>query len=62
MTLTRATGLSIAAVALANEAPYRTGEATLALLDATAAVMRSSMERGLSREGVLPGGLQVRRR
>ena len=62
LALTRATGLSLAEVAFANEAPHRAGEDTLALLDATAAVMRSSMERGLSREGVLPGGLQVRRR
>ncbi|UED86794.1 L-serine ammonia-lyase [Streptomyces profundus] len=62
LALTRATGLSVSALMLRNEALWR-GEAEVrdGLLDIWA-VMRESVERGLSEEGILPGGLRVRRR
>ncbi|MEZ5998120.1 MAG: L-serine ammonia-lyase [Hyphomonas sp.] len=56
------TGLSIAEVILANEDAMRPREETEAALDRIAAVMRACVERGLTREGILPGGLKVRRR
>jgi L-serine dehydratase len=55
-------GLSIDAVILANEAAKRPQAATEAALDRIAGVMMDCIDRGLSREGLLPGGLNVRRR
>ncbi|MGM0584007.1 MAG: L-serine ammonia-lyase [Pseudomonadota bacterium] len=58
----RATGLTIARIARAN-ADARYGPAQLdRRLDAIAGAMRGCVERGLSREGELPGGLRLRRR
>ncbi|WFE38140.1 L-serine ammonia-lyase [Micromonospora sp. WMMD998] len=60
--VTRETGLSISAVMLANELSWR-GEADVraGLLDIWR-VMRECVENGCTRDGVLPGGLKVRRR
>ncbi|MEU9335196.1 L-serine ammonia-lyase [Streptomyces sp. NPDC048290] len=60
--LTRETGLSISSLMLENERAWR-GEAEIraGLLDIWG-VMRACVSRGLSREGILPGGLKVRRR
>jgi len=55
-------GLSIAALAMANESARRPTEAVRsALLDIWSA-MRSCVERGCRNEGELPGGLRVQRR
>ncbi|MEV6790623.1 L-serine ammonia-lyase [Streptomyces sp. NPDC051320] len=60
--LTRETGLSISALMLENEMAWRTeAEIREGLLDIWA-VMRSCVSRGISSEGILPGGLKVRRR
>ncbi len=60
--LTRETGLSISALMLENERAWRTEEQIRAGLLDIWRVMRECVERGMSREGILPGGLKVRRR
>lgn len=54
--------LSIDAVIMANEAAKRLPTETEAALDRIAGVMMACVDRGLSRTGILPGGLKVRRR
>ena len=60
--LTSGTGMSIAELALANEHTRRSEaevrEGVLAIWDA----MRRCVERGVATDGVLPGGLRVKRR
>ncbi len=58
----RAAGLRISDVVLANEASWRPEAETRAGLLHLWSVMRECVERGASTEGVLPGGLRVRRR
>jgi len=58
----RETGLSIAAIVWANEDTWRARAETLAFTDRVRAAMLACIERGLQRDGVLPGGLNVRRR
>jgi L-serine dehydratase len=60
--LARESGLSISGVLLENEKAWR-GEAEIraGLLELWQ-VMRECVARGMSREGILPGGLKVRRR
>ncbi|GGW80925.1 L-serine ammonia-lyase [Streptomyces caelestis] len=60
--LTRETGLSISALMLENELAWRTDEEIRAGLLEIWRVMRECVARGLSCEGILPGGLRVRRR
>ncbi|MGE3931276.1 MAG: L-serine ammonia-lyase, partial [Hyphomonadaceae bacterium] len=55
-------GKSIEDVVYANEGAMRPRSETDARLDRVAQVMLACIERGLSREGVLPGALQVNRR
>ena len=55
-------GLSVAEMALANEDRFRPRAQTLALVDRIADEMLACIERGLGAEGMLPGGLRVRRR
>ena len=55
-------GKSIAAMTWANECAVRGEAETEAGLDAIWQAMDACMERGLSQEGELPGGLQVQRR
>ena len=57
-----AAGLSIAELMLENECAQRPREAVLAGLDALHAAMEACIDRGVRAEGVLPGGLQVKRR
>jgi L-serine dehydratase len=57
-----ATGASIDAVILANESAIRMPGETSAALDRIASVMMACIDRGLSRTGILPGSLKVRRR
>ncbi|OSP55694.1 L-serine ammonia-lyase [Pseudoruegeria sp. SK021] len=58
----RASGLSIAAMKRANEEAYRLAPPLDADLDALWEVMSAVIDRGLQTEGILPGGLNVRRR
>lgn len=55
-------GMCIDEIVLTNEDGFRPREATLAGLDAIAAAMLACIDRGLRTEGILPGGLNVRRR
>ncbi|MFB6673524.1 L-serine ammonia-lyase [Streptomyces sp. NPDC056390] len=60
--LAEETGLSISALMLENEKAWRTeDEIRSGLLDIWR-VMQACVSRGMSREGILPGGLKVRRR
>ncbi len=54
--------LSIADLVRANEAALRSGDAAEAHVARVLDAMFACMERGLSRAGLLPGGLEVRRR
>jgi L-serine dehydratase len=56
------TGLSIATLVLENETVWRPREQVRAGILALWEVMRACVERGCRTEGVLPGGLKVRRR
>jgi L-serine dehydratase len=56
-----ATGLSIADMVRANEEAWRTPVETYAFLDAVRAAMSACIDRGIAQEGILPGGLKVRR-
>jgi len=58
----RQTGLTIADVVATNEAVWRPDHETDAGLDRIWGVMAGCMERGMATDGVLPGGLGVRRR
>ncbi|MFC5140428.1 L-serine ammonia-lyase [Actinomycetospora rhizophila] len=60
--IARTHGLRISDVVLANEAAWRPEAETRAGLLHLWAVMRECVERGCATEGVLPGGLRVRRR
>ncbi|QNP70054.1 L-serine ammonia-lyase [Streptomyces roseirectus] len=60
--LTKETGLSISALMLENERAWRTEDEIRAGLLDIWHVMRACVSRGMSREGILPGGLRVRRR
>ncbi|MFJ2260652.1 L-serine ammonia-lyase [Streptomyces sp. NPDC087844] len=60
--LAKETGLSISAMMLENERAWRTEEEIREGLLAIWRVMQACVSRGMSREGILPGGLRVRRR
>lgn len=55
-------GLSIAAMKRANEEKFVSRDELNASLDGIWDAMRSCIERGLSQEGIMPGGLKVKRR
>ncbi|PLK22465.1 L-serine ammonia-lyase [Porphyrobacter sp. TH134] len=55
-------GHDIATVVLANEAAWRPQAETLAGIDRLIAAMHACIDRGLTKEGHLPGSLAVRRR
>lgn len=55
-------GLSISELMLANEGAWRSEADTRAALQGIWEVMRDCVTRGIEQEGVLPGGLNVRRR
>ncbi|MBX8846618.1 L-serine ammonia-lyase [Sphingomonas melonis] len=57
-----ATGLTIAEIVRANESAWRDPAETDAFLDAVRTAMHACIDRGIAQEGVLPGGLKVRRR
>ena len=56
------TGMSISALLLANENALRPEAETRSRLDAIWEAMQDCVKRGCSQEGVLPGGLKVKRR
>jgi L-serine dehydratase len=60
--LTKETGLSISSLMLENERAWRTEEEIRGGLLDIWRVMQACVARGMSREGILPGGLKVRRR
>ena len=60
--LCKSRGMTIADVQMANELAWRTRPAIEAGLDALCAAMFACIERGLRQDGLLPGGLKVRRR
>ncbi|MEU1629703.1 L-serine ammonia-lyase [Streptomyces sp. NPDC020096] len=60
--MSRDTGLSIPALMLENEKAWRTEEEIRTGLLEIWQVMRDCVGRGMGREGILPGGLKVRRR
>lgn len=62
LALCEAHGLDIAALVLANERAWRAEAETLAGIDRLVEAMIACIERGLAHEGILPGGLKVRRR
>jgi L-serine dehydratase len=55
-------GISIAEIMLANEAAWREESATIKFLDDIRSEMFACIERGCRQDGILPGGLKVRRR
>ncbi len=62
LTQCRTHGLSIADIVWQNELAYQDETATRAKLLKVWQVMRDCLERGLHTEGILPGGLKVKRR
>ncbi|WP_369181774.1 L-serine ammonia-lyase [Streptomyces mutabilis] len=60
--LARETGLSISALMLENERAWRDEDEIREGLLEIWRVMQACVSRGMSREGILPGGLKVRRR
>jgi L-serine dehydratase len=60
--LAKETGLSISSLMLENERAWRTEEEIRAGLLEIWQVMQACVSRGMSCEGILPGGLRVRRR
>ncbi|MEU1685355.1 L-serine ammonia-lyase [Micromonospora sp. NPDC005707] len=62
LSVTTATGLSISEVMLANELSWRSEADVRAGLLEIWRVMRECVENGCAHDGVLPGGLKVRRR
>jgi L-serine dehydratase len=58
----RETGLSIATLMLANEQAWRREDEVRAGVMRIWQAMEASVKRGCEREGILPGGLKVRRR
>ncbi|MFF8428874.1 MULTISPECIES: L-serine ammonia-lyase [unclassified Streptomyces] len=59
---TRATGLPISSIMMANELAWRTEDEVRAGLLHIWSVMQECVRRGCGQDGVLPGGLKVRRR
>jgi L-serine dehydratase len=55
-------GLSICTLMLANESAWRSRAEVLAGIDRIWATMQACIDSGLATEGILPGGLNVRRR
>ncbi len=62
LTQCKKNNMSIAELVAHNELAYQGENATRAKLMKTWDVMRVSVERGISAEGILPGGLKVKRR
>lgn len=57
-----ASGLTLGAIVEANEAAWRSPAETYAFVDAVRGAMFDCISRGVSNDGILPGGLNVKRR
>ncbi|MDB5687276.1 MAG: sdaA [Rhizorhabdus sp.] len=55
-------GLRIGDIVRLNEAAWRDGQETDAFLDRVRAAMNACIDRGMTADGILPGGLHVKRR
>ncbi len=62
LSMAETAGLTVAELMFANECALQTPTQVREGVLATWAAMRASMERGMATEGILPGGLNVRRR
>ncbi|EGF93602.1 L-serine ammonia-lyase [Asticcacaulis biprosthecium C19] len=62
LTVCERDNLTIAELMFRNEDAFRPREETCAFLDAVRAAMLASIDRGVKQDGILPGGLNVRRR
>lgn len=62
LAIAQSEGLSIAEIAMANEKTALAEDDILARLDGIADAMAACIDRGMRGEGILPGGLQVKRR
>lgn len=62
LTMARESGLSIAEMKRANEEAHRGRDELDAGLDGIWNAMNACIERGLNKDGIMPGGLKVRRR
>lgn len=62
LSMAEAQGMTIAEIMFANECSVRPPEVVRAGVMAIWATMRTCMDRGMVTEGILPGGLNVRRR
>ena len=62
LSLVEATGLSISSIMMENEKVWRSEEEIKAELLKLGSLMDSSIERGCQSDGILPGGLKVKRR
>lgn len=62
LAMAKSSGLSIAAMKRANELKFRTAAELDAGMDRVWQVMNDCINRGMKGEGILPGGLKVRRR
>lgn len=62
MQLCQESGLSVSELLLANEAAFRPEAETRASLQKIWQAMQNCVKRGISRDGILPGGLSVKRR
>lgn len=62
LAMARSSGLSIAAMKRCNEQRHMASAELDAKLDAIWSAMEACIARGLTRDGVIPGGLKVRRR
>jgi len=60
--ISKSHGLTIAEIVLANEKAWRGQDETTVFLDRVRDAMLACIDRGCRQEGVLPGGLNVRRR
>jgi len=58
----RTEGISIAELVLRNEGAFRDETSTRLAIDKLIAAMRACVDRGMRTEGILPGGLNVKRR
>lgn len=62
LSIGRSANLSIATIGWINEEAWRPRSETIAFIDSVREAMLSCIERGFQQDGILPGGLNVRRR
>ena len=62
MEICKREGLSISDIMMANEQSWRVAEETIEFLDRVHGAMMACIDRGCKTDGILPGGLKVKRR